>query len=132
MHMRLFQLGALALFLAACGGASSGGDSEETTTSPPPATSQPSGTALPEDIASSIRSDAADRVGVSMDAVQVSSVTERTYSDTSLGCPEEGKMYAQVLTEGFQVIVEAGETRLDYRVSEDDGSFRLCESAGDQ
>lgn len=138
INMRSMHIGAvLALVLAACGtSAPETGSGETTTTSPPPTTSASSPTAssddeLPEVVISSIRSDAADRTGVDLDEVSVSSVIKQTFSDTSLGCPEEGKMYAQVLTPGFEVLVEAGGDELDYRVSGDDYAYRLCESLPD-
>lgn len=126
---------ALALVLVACGGPTGGsGGGEESTTSSAPTTSSTtpgattaSGDGLPESVLSAIRSDAADRSGVSLDRVEVRSVTEETFRDTSLGCPEEGKMYAQVLTPGYQVLVQAGDEQLDYRVNADDNSFRICE-----
>jgi hypothetical protein len=123
----------LALVLVACGtSAPDTGSGETTSTSSPPTTlSSPSTTGvedeLPEDVISSIRSDASDRTGIELDQIVVSSVAKQTFSDTSLGCPEEGKMYAQVLTPGFQVLVEAGADELDYRVSDGDYAYRLCE-----
>lgn len=57
----------------------------------------------------------------------MTSAVEMTFDDASLGCPEPGRLYAQVLTQGFQVIVEAGEAELDYRVDERTGAFKLCE-----
>jgi hypothetical protein len=37
-----------------------------------------------------------------------------TWPDTSLGCPEEGMMYAQVETEGFIIWLEANERPYRY------------------
>ena len=44
--------------------------------------------------------DAADQKGVSSDAVAIRSVEEVTWSDSSLGCPQEDQMYMPVLTLG--------------------------------
>ncbi len=45
-------------------------------------------------------------LGVSPDAVTVLSVQKVTWSDASLGCPQPGMMYAQVLTPGYLVTAE--------------------------
>ena len=50
-----------------------------------------------------------------------------TFSDGSLGCPEPGMMYTQALVDGYQVVVEANGTQLDYRGS-GPGQFRVCEN----
>jgi hypothetical protein len=52
-------------------------------------------------------------------------VTAKTWSDASLGCPEPEMMYAQVLTPGYQIILEAGGTHYDYRADQS-GYFKLC------
>jgi len=39
--------------------------------------------------------------------IQVHSVEAMEWPDSSLGCPEEGMMYAQVLTPGYRIILEA-------------------------
>lgn len=48
----------------------------------------------------------------------------RQFSDASLDCPEPGMMYAQVITPGYRVIVEADGRRFDVRVA--GGSGRIC------
>ena len=53
-----------------------------------------------------------------------------TFPDGGLGCPVPGMSYTQVQTEGFKVVVEAGNTSYDFRGT-GPGTFRLCEkSAG--
>jgi len=70
--------------------------------------------------------DAAERVGVDPAAVTVVSATAVEWTDGSLGCPQPGMGYTQALVSGFQIIVQAGEGTLDYRVR-GPGDFRLCE-----
>ncbi len=48
----------------------------------------------------------ASTLQVPVEEVTVLSVQAVTWSDTSLGCPEPGMMYAQVLTPGFLVTTE--------------------------
>ena len=48
---------------------------------------------------------AASTFHVPVDEVTVNSIQSVTWSDSSLGCPEEGKMYSQQLTEGYLATV---------------------------
>jgi hypothetical protein len=61
-----------------------------------------------------IRADAAQRIGVAVDQVKVLTVESVTWSDGSLGCPEQGMMYTQALARGHRVRVDAGGTILVY------------------
>lgn len=57
---------------------------------------------------------AARLVGVAPDQVTVVSVQGVDWPDTSLGCPRPGHMYAQVITQGYRVILEAKGQRFEY------------------
>lgn len=67
----------------------------------------------------------AEALGTAPDAVTVISVEPREFADASLGCPQPGMAYAQVLTPGWQVVVEAEGRRFDVRVNQA-GAARLC------
>jgi hypothetical protein len=55
--------------------------------------------------------DLAERLEVDREAIEVISVEAVEWADASLGCPQPGQMYAQVVTPGFRVVLEArGET----------------------
>lgn len=56
----------------------------------------------------------AQLLGVSPDAITVVSVEEVTWPDTSLGCPQPGMMYTQVLTPGYRLVLEAGGKTYEY------------------
>ncbi len=72
------------------------------------------------------KEDLAQRLSVAVDQIQLVSVEAVDWSDTSLGCPQPGMMYAQVITPGFRVILEAGGQRYEYHT--DTGRFVvLCE-----
>ena len=58
--------------------------------------------------------DAARRTGVDPAAVRVVSVEAREWPNSSLGCPRPGQMYAQVITPGFLIVLEASGQRLEY------------------
>jgi hypothetical protein len=58
--------------------------------------------------------DAARLTGVDPTAVSVSQVEAREWPDSSLGCRGSGGFFAQVITPGFLVVLEAGGRRLEY------------------
>ena len=127
----ILTIGAATLMVAACTASCSiGGDRNPT---PSVGSQGPSGVpagsgdgALPAAILDPIVADAATRLGVDPSAVTVVEAHEETWNDGSLGCPEPGMMYTQALVDGYQVVVEANGTQLDYRGS-GPGQFRICE-----
>ena len=66
--------------------------------------------------------DAAQRTGLAPSAVRVVQVEAREWRDASLGCPRPGRMYAQVLTPGYLIVLEAAGQRLEYHA---DGGRRV-------
>jgi hypothetical protein len=58
-----------------------------------------------------------EELSLRADELQEEGVAEATWPDASLGCPQPGHMYAQVLTRGFRVVLKAGEVRYDVRVA---------------
>jgi hypothetical protein len=135
--MRLgIALIALAFGAAACstgggGGPTNGDGSRPASSTPgggspqPSQSGQPAGSA-PRDLIDGILADAASRTGLAAESLSVDA-RHVVWNDGSLGCPEPGMSYIQVLTPGWHVLVRAGSRTLDYRASER-GSFRLCES----
>jgi hypothetical protein len=59
-------------------------------------------------------SDAASRLKVASDMIQVISVSATDWSDTSLGCPQPGMFYAQVIVQGYTIMLSAGQARIEY------------------
>ena len=53
-----------------------------------------------------VRTIAADALGVEPDAVTILEMEPMEWRDASLGCPQPGMMYAQVITPGYQATVE--------------------------
>jgi hypothetical protein len=91
---------------------------------PPPPGGDPAA-AVPPDLLEKVRADAAVRAGVEPSTIQVVSAQVQSWNDGSLGCPEPGMSYIQVMTEGYQIIVSAGGQTLDYRTS-DRGAMKVC------
>ena len=84
---------------------------------------------VPAEIMEPILADAAERTGAAVDEIDVVTAVQVTYTDGSLDCPEPGMLYTQALVDGYQVVLDADGTELDYRVTRD-GGFRLCEEPG--
>ena len=84
---------------------------------------------VPAEILADLVADAAQRTATEAGAVEVIQAEAVTWNDGSLGCPEPGMMYTQALVDGYQVILQAGDEELDYRVSAA-GGFRVCEGGG--
>ncbi len=63
------------------------------------------------------RADLARRLGISADQIAVDSVEAHTWPDASLGLPEPGMMYAQVLTDGYIVALSAAGKAYVYHVA---------------
>ena len=95
---------------------------------PQPPSAEPGaggGNSLPPDITDPIVADAAARLGVDPSTVEIVDAHAETWSDGSLGCPQPDMMYTQALVDGYQVVVEANGTQLDYRGG--GSQFTLCE-----
>ncbi len=60
------------------------------------------------------KSDLAKRLDIPEEQVHFVKQEKKDWSDTSLGFPEEGKMYAQVITPGFVIILEVGGRQYEY------------------
>ena len=136
----------LGLLLAACGSpaddvgdtTSSVAESTTTSTADPGSTttdadSNPATTIgeieMPDEneVVEAARSDLARREGLNSDDVSVVRVSRVEWPDSSLGCPEEGMAYTQVVTPGFQILLQADERVFDYH-SGPDGAVFLCPS----
>ncbi len=60
------------------------------------------------------KSDLAKRLNIPEEQVHFVKQEKKDWPDTSLGFPEEGKMYSQVVTPGFVIILEAGGRQYEY------------------
>ena len=66
---------------------------------------------MPRDVRRAVVADAARRFKVPESAVVLTHAEQLTWSDGSLGCPEPGQFYTQMLVPGFRVVAKtsAGE-----------------------
>jgi LysM repeat protein len=69
------------------------------------------------------------REDVTFETVAAFNWERQQFADTSLGCPEPGQVYAEVVTPGYQVDLTYAGTVYDYRVSEDGEQVILCDTS---
>jgi hypothetical protein len=72
--------------------------------------------------------DLATSLGVDEGAVTVVLVEEVVWADASLGCPQPGMAYAQVITDGMRIILQAEQTLFDYRSGGATEPFRCVQA----
>jgi hypothetical protein len=104
---------------------------EETVTKSPrgsgPGEGSGRGPARGRDAVADAVADLARRLGVEPSAITVATVEEVTWRDGSIGCPQPGMMYPQVLTDGSRVVLEAEGRRYEYHAGGRRSAF-LCEN----
>ncbi len=49
------------------------------------------------------------------------------WSDASLGCPEEGMFYAQVITPGYRLVFDVDGTPVEVHTNSDGSSAVVCD-----
>lgn len=113
---------------------------EETPTEAPPDTSTPSPTStrraepeVPDDAEGAVawaRQDLASRLSVSEDAIALVSIEAVEWPDSSLGCPQPGQMYLQVITPGYRFVLRADDATYEYHSARGADQAVLCEDAG--
>ncbi|MFN8590892.1 MAG: ferritin-like domain-containing protein [Thermomicrobiales bacterium] len=67
----------------------------------------------------------AAELGVAASTVQVVAVEPRTWPDASLGCPEPGHAYAQVITPGYVVTINSGGKEMTFHTDQS-GNIARC------
>lgn len=68
--------------------------------------------------------DAAQRTGVDPSVVSVLKVEARDWPNASLGCPKPDELYAQVITPGYEILLQAGGQQFGYHT--DRARVELC------
>lgn len=60
------------------------------------------------------RNDLARREGIQPGQIGVATVVDVQWPSTALGCPQPGMAYAQVITDGFRIVLTAGGKQYEY------------------
>jgi hypothetical protein len=84
--------------------------------------------AIPSGAEAAVRaaiSDLAAKRKVAPEAVQVVSVEPVDWSDTSLGCPQPGMFYAQIIVQGYKIVLSADGQQAEYH-SDQNGRVVTC------
>jgi hypothetical protein len=59
-------------------------------------------------------SDLAQRLSITVEQIEVASATLKEWPDASLGCPQPGMQYAQVMTDGALIVLEVNGKAYNY------------------
>jgi len=63
------------------------------------------------------KEDLAQRLAISVNEIILLEATSVVWPDASLGCPQEGMEFAQVLTPGYLIRLESGNQEFEYHAS---------------
>jgi hypothetical protein len=66
----------------------------------------------------------ASALGLETDDVEIVSIEQVDWPDSSLGCPAPGESYATVITPGFRIVLEAGGQRYEYHADTEGRTVR--------
>ncbi len=81
--------------------------------------------AIPREVRRAVVADAAKRFKVAENSVVLTGGEQVTWSDGSLGCPQPGMLYTQMLVEGFRVIAKTPQGQLTYH-TDSRGNAIIC------
>jgi hypothetical protein len=77
------------------------------------------------DVAAAAQADLAERLSIAVDQIKVLEMRAVTWPDPSLGCPQPGRVYAQVTHEGWLIRLGVGDETYFYHSGSDQKPF-LC------
>ncbi len=69
----------------------------------------------------------AEELGIALDDIETTAVEPVEWSDASLGCPEPGKAYAQVITPGYRIVLEVDEKAYELHTDRSGRAIVICE-----
>ena len=72
------------------------------------------------------QADLAARLNVATDQVTIVSVEFVQWPDSSLGCPQSSKMYAQVITPGYRILLQSRDKPYEYHSAQGRNTAILC------
>jgi hypothetical protein len=82
--------------------------------------------ASPQSIVEAALADAARQTGLPRSQLKILSSGPVTWRDGSLGCPQPGMAYMDMLVPGYRIRIQAGDRELDYHASARGGELLLC------
>ncbi len=78
-------------------------------------------------VVETVTTQAAESTGTPVDQITVTLVEAREWPDASLGCPEAGGFYAQVITPGYLIRVTVDGETLEYHTDANGENITLCQ-----
>jgi hypothetical protein len=84
----------------------------------PPDLQTPAASGL-ENLIEQAKQDLAQRLTIPTSQITLVEATAVEWSDSSLGCPQPGMEYLQVITPGYRILLEAGGTQYEYHSNRD-------------
>jgi len=94
-----------------------------------PSTDPPFVGEVPAELLDDIIADLAERLEISVKEISIIQARAVEWNDGSLGCPQPGLMYIQVITPGFRVVLLAKDQMFDYH-TDTKAQFILCNPDG--
>jgi hypothetical protein len=120
----------LALTLAACAAGIGEPTDGAPTLSPLPTVAPPTDGGsigqMDQQMIDDLLEQAAQETGVALDEIRIVTAEAVTWSDGSIGCPEEGMGYTQALVPGFRAVIEVAGEEMHYHAGSD-GQFVACD-----
>lgn len=74
-----------------------------------------------------LKLDLATQINVDISQIETEKVEAVTWPDTSLGCPQPGILYSQILVDGYRVTLKANSAEFDYHTQGTE-EFVLCKA----
>jgi len=66
-------------------------------------------------------------MGSNVDNIVLVSAQSVDWADSSLGCPQPGMVYAQVITQGYKIVLRVGDIEYQFHTDANlDGQILLC------
>ena len=92
-------------------------------------TSMPPSEMVPDDIVQQVTAQLTNQLGLDPAAVAVVSAESVEWPDASLGCPQPGQVYAQMVTPGYRIVVDVEGEQYEFHTSTPpDTQIVRCES----
>lgn len=82
-----------------------------------PSTTVPSSASGLRYLVEKARADLAQRLSISISQINLVDAKEVVWPNSSLGCPQPGMVYAEVLTPGYLIILNADDKEYEYHAS---------------
>ena len=87
----------------------------------------PASETVPKDIESAARKLLADELDVAEGGFKLASSEKVKWPDASLGCPQEGYAYAQVVTPGYKLVFKNADKSYAVHTNSDGSQMVICQ-----